>query len=146
MASVFDVAQCLLYLDEKQEGDGISHLKLQKLAYYCQGFFLALFDRPLFNENIEAWQHGPVCRDLYQEYKKFGSNRIELASSDFDPEAVLGEEEFGLVEEVYQVFGQFTAWKLRDMTHEEAPWREAFPSESSITPESMKAYFRTQLN
>ena len=54
MANLQDVAQCFLYLDAQQEGDGISNLKLQKLAYYAQGFFCALYNKPLFDNKIFA--------------------------------------------------------------------------------------------
>ncbi|OQY42717.1 MAG: hypothetical protein B6240_13665 [Desulfobacteraceae bacterium 4572_87] len=56
-------------LDE-EAGDLISNLKLQKLVYYAQGFYLALYDEPLFNEPIEAWTHGPVIRELYRSYNE----------------------------------------------------------------------------
>ena len=48
------------------------NLKLQKLVYYAQAWHLALRDVPLFEEDFEAWVHGPVIPALYQEYKKFG--------------------------------------------------------------------------
>ncbi len=34
-----------------------SHLKLQKLLYYIQGFHLARFDNPIIDEDFEAWVH-----------------------------------------------------------------------------------------
>ena len=42
----------------------MSHLKLQKILFYCQAYHLAYFDKALFNEDFEAWVHGPVCRDV----------------------------------------------------------------------------------
>ncbi len=48
----------------EEYGELISNLKLQKLLYYAQGFHLALYDKLLFSEDIEAWQHGPVVRDV----------------------------------------------------------------------------------
>lgn len=58
--SILDVAAYFLWLDNEREGDGISNMKLQKPAYYAQGFHLALFDTALFDERVEAWDHGPV--------------------------------------------------------------------------------------
>src|SRR5260363_307462 len=60
MVSVFDVANYFLTLVEEEVGDALSNLKIQKLVYYAQGFHLALFSRPLFENAIEAWTHGPV--------------------------------------------------------------------------------------
>jgi uncharacterized phage-associated protein len=50
-----DIAQYLIHLANLEEDDPITNLKLQKLLYYVQGFHLALFDSPLFSENIVAW-------------------------------------------------------------------------------------------
>ena len=54
----------------------VTHLKLQKLAYYCQGLHLAVYDLPLFSDEFEAWRHGPVVSTLYHEYKKYGEQFI----------------------------------------------------------------------
>ena len=47
MSNVHDVANSFLLLDKLNDGEGISHLKLQKLVYYAQGFYLAIFDRAM---------------------------------------------------------------------------------------------------
>ena len=47
--------------------DPVTNLKLQKLLYYAQGWYLAFFDEPLFDERIEAWLHGPVVPPIYQD-------------------------------------------------------------------------------
>ena len=144
MAQITDVAECFLYLDDTNEGDGISNLKLQKMAYYAQGFYSAIFDKPLFDNMISAWSHGPVVPDLYHNYKKYGSNRIPVPS-DFD-RASLSTEEFELLEEVFEVFGQYSAWKLRNMTHEESPWLNHEINAGSIPLTEITEYFKTRLN
>lgn len=144
MANVHDVAKCFLYLDDTNEGDGISNLKLQKLAYYAQGFYSAIFDKPLFTDQISAWAHGPVVSTLYHEYKQYGSNRIPV-SSNFD-KASLSTDEFELIEEVFEVFGQYSAWKLRNMTHEEAPWLNHENDADEIPLQEITEYFKTRIN
>jgi uncharacterized phage-associated protein len=47
-----------------------------KLVYYAQGFALALLDRPLFPQHIEAWIYGPVVPALYREYKSYEADTI----------------------------------------------------------------------
>lgn len=143
MATAKDVAQYLLKLDEQHGGEGISNLKLQKLAYYSQVFFGAIYDKPLFNERVEAWTHGPVIPDLYHEYKCHGSNLIP--SSGIPNETSLSKEEAELVSEVYDVFGQFSAWKLRNMTHEESPWKDNEDRAGEISFDEMKRYFKTRI-
>ena len=144
MASVLDVAKLFISLSSDDDS-GISNLKLQKLAYYAQGFHLALFDgEPLFDESIEAWTHGPVVPELYHHYKKFGKSPIDPESIELTHE--LNSEQVSLIEEVHDVFGQFSAWKLRDMTHEETPWL-AHESDASVIPhDELLEYFRTRVH
>ena len=71
-----DVADYFLFLVDDPSGDNLSNLKLQKLVYYAQGFYLAIHDRPLFDDAICAWEHGPVVPSLYRRYKKYGSGGI----------------------------------------------------------------------
>lgn len=144
MANLTDVAQCFLFLDSSNDGDGISNLKLQKLVYYAQGFHSAIFDNPLFSEEISAWTHGPVVSDLYNEYKQYGNNHIPEVQ-DFDKDS-LTKDEFELIEEVFEVFGQFSAWKLRNMTHEEAPWLEHEADAGVIPKQTITEYFKTKIN
>lgn len=40
--------------------------KLQKLLYYAQGWHLAVTDRRLFAEDLEAWAEGPVIRSVWE--------------------------------------------------------------------------------
>ncbi len=145
MASVQDVADYFLYLDEESNGDGISNLKLQKLVYYAQGFFSALNDgKPLFPDMIRAWQHGPVIPDLYHKYKEYGKNPIPTPL-DFSTDKVTADEA-EIIEEVFEVFGQFSAWKLRNMTHEEAPWLDNELRAGEIPLEEMTTYFKTRIH
>ncbi|MBW4552995.1 MAG: DUF4065 domain-containing protein [Aphanocapsa sp. GSE-SYN-MK-11-07L] len=138
-----DVAKYFLSLTDEDSGDLISNLKLQKLVYYAQGFHLALYDEPLFEERIEAWTHGPVVPDLYSAYKHLGLNAIPRPTDlDF---SVYDERTRELLDEVYQVHGQFSAWKLCNMTHDEPPWKNAIANGGVITASSMKEFFKTQL-
>jgi uncharacterized phage-associated protein len=143
MLSAKAVAKYFLSRVDEDAGDGISNLKLQKLVYYAQGFHLALHGAPLFREQIEAWEHGPVVPELYREYKRYGSASIP-SPDDFDPDEY-DADVAGLLDEVYDVFGQYSAWKLRNMTHEERPWLEAYGDGDRgrvISPESMREYFK----
>jgi uncharacterized phage-associated protein len=142
MANVNDVAKYFLAQVDEEAGDLISNLKLQKLVYYAQGFHLALYGVALFDAPIEAWQHGPVVPELYHAYKEFGSSAIPCPE-DFDFQA-LSVEARDLLDEVYSVYGQFSAWKLRDMTHDEAPWKETSIN-CVISHETLRDYFKTRL-
>lgn len=138
------IAHYFLHLDEKNDGGGISNLKLQKLVYYAQGYYSAIFNKPLFKEDIFAWQHGPVIPDLYHAFKKFGSDNLQTPD-DFDPSSIT-KEESSLIYDIYDEFGQFAAWKLRDMTHQEPPWKDHSSSDKPIPFEEITSYFKEQLD
>jgi uncharacterized phage-associated protein len=138
-----DVANYFLSLTDEDAGDLISNLKLQKLVYYAQGFHLALYHEPLFGEAIEAWTHGPAIPSLYHHYQGLGANAIPRPTHlDFD---IYDTQTRELLDEVHQVYGQFSAWKLRNMTHREPPWQEAKQNGGIIAQRSMQDFFQTQL-
>ena len=139
MLSAKKVAEYFLSLSDEDLGDMISNLKLQKLCYYAQGFSLALYNKPLFKEEIVAWNHGPVVPELYREYKEYGANGIPVPNVDLTKYT---KEEKELMNEVYTVYGQFSAWKLVNMTHSEAPWNNTNINEV-ISHENMKTFFNT---
>lgn len=129
----------------REVGDPLTNLKLQKLLFYAQGWFLALQDRPLFDERIEAWPHGPVVPPIYGVFKKWGWSPIaeDVVLIEFSKEVKAH------LDEVMKVFGGFTAYTLEQMTHNEKPWIDARgsllpdePSTSVISQDSMKTHFR----
>ncbi|EGQ8953008.1 SocA family protein [Vibrio parahaemolyticus] len=143
MADVKDVAKYFILLADEND-EGISNLKLQKLVYYAQGFYLALNEETLFDADIEAWAHGPVVPELYHDYKDFGREAID-SDPRFNPHTRLMKGEIEHIEEIFDVFGQFSAWKLRNMTHEESPWIENEGHAGVISKRDLKAYFDTRV-
>jgi uncharacterized phage-associated protein len=118
--------------------------KLQKLVYYSQAWSLVWDERPLFPERIEAWANGPVSPDLYAQHR--GRFAIQFLSVG-DPAAIdeLGRE---TVDAVLEYYGDKHPQWLSDLTHAEAPWRDArggLPPgahcQTEITPEAMAAYY-----
>ncbi len=141
MLTAKDIARFFIK-KSSDEDDCITNLKLQKLLYYAQGFHLALFDKPLFEEDIEAWTHGPVVPDVYHEYKKYGKNPLPAENIKVDDVVgKLTDEQFNFLNEIWSVFGQYSPWKLRNMTHEEEPWMNNEKNASVISKEELKDYF-----
>lgn len=142
-----DIAYKLIYTaqeDEPNGGERLTNLKLQKLLYYQQGYHLAVFGTPLFDEDIEAWMYGPVVPCVYDEFSKSGSNALPITTSNV---IRLNEEEEVLFNQVYQAYRDFSAIGLMNRTHNEQPWQQALPHDRGtiISHESMKSYFKTQL-
>ncbi len=140
--SAVDVANVFLKLSEPESGEILTNLKLQKLVYYAQGFHLAIINKPLFEEEILHWTHGPVVYELYSTLRKYGDGQVPV-QEDFSTDKFT-KEQIALIDEVKKVYGQFSAWKLRDMTHKEKPWLDTKKDEV-ITKDALKAYFTTLL-
>lgn len=143
MLTCYDVADYFLSKVDDETDELISNMKLQKLVYYAQGCHLALFDEPLFSEPIKAWAHGPVIPSLYRKYKDFGAQGIQLPAEGIDL-SKYEKRVCDLLDDIYEVYGQYSAWKLRNLTHEEPPWKDT-PQDGEIRHESMKRYFKTLL-
>lgn len=135
---VEDVANFILILgNQYDDGDPISPLKLQKLLYYCQGIHLAAYDCPLFDEDIEAWEHGPVVVSIWYKYREYGNRAINAPSVVVSS---LADIQKRLVEKVYDAYGQYTAWKLRNLTHQNGPWKQTRRNRV-ISHEAMRLHF-----
>lgn len=140
--SCFDVAEYFLSKTDDEAGDVMSNLQLQKLVYYAQGFSLALKGEPLFREPLTAWQHGPVCVPLFERYERNGTSGIPAPEIvEFDK---FSQDERDLLDEVYAVYGQFAAWKLRNMSCNEAPLKST-PVGCVIPNAVMMRCFRERL-
>lgn len=138
-----DIANELLRLAEREdEGDLMSNLKLQKMLYYQQGFHLAYFGTPLFDEEIEAWMYGPVVPEVYDAYDHYGRNGIEANP---DKEMTFEPEEWRLFLKVFDIYGQYSAIGLMNMTHQEPTWMNVRKGHGSvISKESMTSFFKTR--
>jgi len=139
-----DIANKLLsHAANNGEGELMSNMKLQKMLYYQQGFHLAYFNNtPLFDEDIEAWMYGPVVPCVYEYFKDKGSMGLEP----FADEIALSDIEEKLFNEVFQVYGAYSASGLMNMTHQELPWQTTPTGVgNTISLEKMVQFFKTRL-
>jgi uncharacterized phage-associated protein len=145
MITAANTAKYLLTLDDQDAGDLTSNLKLQKLLYYSQGIHLAMRGGPLFVDAIEAWQHGPVCPTVYREYREHGAKGLPIPT-EFDLDLIPAPAR-EVLDEVHCVYGQFSAWRLREMTHDEPPWRDHYREgvKVVIPQQAMREFFLTVL-
>lgn len=109
------------YIIEKYKD--ITPLLLEKILYYCQAFYMALFDNTMFEDDCEAWVHGPVYPAIYQKYKKYTYERI-YERAEYFAEDILDEEKKKVIDCVMNSFGLFSAKVLENMTHLEDPWKK----------------------
>lgn len=112
----------------------ITNLKLQKLLYYIQSWHLVYFDKhPLFKVEPEAWVNGPVYREIYGDYKPYGSLEIKLGYDVSIKDSyqksleklALTEAQQKYMQSVLDHFSNKSTEELVLRTHREGPWNEA---------------------
>lgn len=147
---VFIVAKYFIWKNKKNH-IGLTNKKLQKLLYYAQAWSLVRRNKKLFQEDIEAWIHGPAIPSVYSEFKKFGFKEIQV-DVDEDEFSDLSESEKKILDSVWQVYGKYDADYLELLSHNEEPWikaRNGAPpynaSNSVIDTNVMKDFYGRQI-
>lgn len=144
MENIYAVAKYFLHKET------MTHKKLQKLCYFAQAWHLANYGTGLVPNRFEAWAHGPVSPDLYSRYRDWGWEPLPMVEDEpeFDDERV---KDF--LEEVYDVYGDYSADELENITHKEMPWRNARKgckpgsySRNPISLNDMKRYYGERIN
>ena len=130
------------YFLDKADGERttLTPMKIIKLVYIAHGWHLALTDKPLIKENVEAWIYGPVIPELYHEFKKYGNTPIQEYAMEImapvvtssPPDLPFSIEQF--LDRVWEVYKRFTAIELSQMTHQEnTPWDRTIKTSSDKT-------------
>lgn len=137
-ATALDVAEYLL-----EKAGPLEALKLQKLVYYSQAWSLVWEGSPAFNEEVQAWIHGPVVPELYQMH----AHQTEVLAVGGHSERV-SDATRACVNEVLLYYGHKSGTELRALTHAEGPWRNArgdtpenMPSTEPISRETMRSFY-----
>ncbi len=150
MYSPINIAKYFL-LRGREEGIPISLIKLQKLLYFAHGWHLAMFDKPLLSEKVQAWKYGPIIPSLYELYIRFGNEPINtegLTLNGFRP----GEKLINFLDFVWEVYKNYSPTELSTLTHVgESPWEKAIADNEGlaglnqpIDDELIKDYFRRE--
>lgn len=146
MATIFDVANYFLYRANENDENSITPLKLQKLCYYAQAWNLVWEDKPIFDEEFQAWPHGPANSALYSAYKKYRWTPIKKIKK-FD-QSVFDAKEIETLDEVWEAYGIFDGAYLEKLTHQETPWvsardgvKDGAHCNNVISQESMLDYY-----
>lgn len=101
----------------------ITNLKLQKILYYIQKDFLQNLGYPAFEEEIQAWRHGPVVPSIYDEYKRFVAMPIIQSSINTDD---VNPEELNHISQVCNRYLNVLPWDMVQKTHSEKAWRSNY--------------------
>lgn len=135
---MIDCLNAACYFIMRAYEDGLeaemTNMKVQKLLYYAQSLHLALYNEPLFEAEIQAWRYGPVCPPAYKFYSEFEAKQLPIPQQ--ESLLQLPSEKKELLEETWEYFGSYHAYRLSEMTHGEFPWKRArkgLPPQASST-------------
>jgi uncharacterized phage-associated protein len=125
-------------------GRPISNLQLQKILYYIQGIFLGVTGNGVFNEEIEAWQYGPVVPEVYYKFNVYASSEI---TKKYDVDLEFEEEEQSIIDMIIEEKSKLSAWQLVSDTHNEMPWLDTYKGNNKVIDNRLIAdYFKGAIN
>lgn len=118
----------------------VSNLRLQKLLYYVQLYFLMCTGQPCFSDRVEAWDFGPVVPNVYHQYKRFGSMIIQEVND--QAENGLDTDDRQLIDQMLDKCSYKTTRELVEISHQQSPWRKAYnnPLSNEITMNSIREF------
>lgn len=131
VSTAASVANEFLSLGEREGGKvpPIDQMKLQKLLFYAHAWHLAHNEKPLFDEDFEAWPWGSVVADIYSQTRKFGRSAVTGRILEFSPDngfvapSGVCDDLKSFIEEVWNVHKNFTGIQLSNATHAHGePW------------------------
>ena len=108
-----------------RHGRTITNLSLQKLVYLAHGWYYAITDTPLINEDFQAWRYGPVVYSLYNALRSYGAGVVtdKIPSSFCVP---TDSEDYKFLQAVYEKYGSLSVTQLVALTHQPgSPWEKA---------------------
>lgn len=130
-------------------GYEITNLALQKLLYYTNAIFLLTYETPLFEDDCEAWVHGPVYPSIYDKYKEFGHQQIQDCNLCSGYLKIFTNEEKKIMDYVLENLAIYNGKILEKSTHREQPWlelREGYleyePCSEIISKKAILQYFK----
>ena len=155
----YDVLEICRYVIKYSNdmGYGVSNLKLQKLLYFIQVTWVVRRHASCFDEDIVAWDFGPVVPRAYREYKSYGGMDIytrdkywyEDPKNPWNsrwiayPECTITDQDKDLINKVVDHFRGYSATSMLRLTHQQSPWIDAYKKGNGtvITNESLWEYF-----
>lgn len=111
-----------------EDGVQITPMKVLKLTYIAHGWYLALTDHPLINEQTEAWKYGPVVRSVYDAFKRYGKGDINQLAFGFGSSVTLkpikdNKQVTDLLDDIWRIYGRLSGTQLSNLTHQPGtPW------------------------
>jgi uncharacterized phage-associated protein len=144
------VAKKLVMLSQ-ESNNTLTPMQLIKLVYLCQGWMLGLYGRQLFTDEVEAWQYGPVIRDVYQHVKAYKSGPVDFDEfSSVSDDCNFDEDEALVIDGVYNQYSHLSGVQLSTLTHQlGTPWSltwESSGKNASVSNDLIEHHYKTLMN
>lgn len=136
------------------EGIEVTPMKLLKLVYIANGWYLGYESEPLIDEGSQAWKYGPVIVSVYNAFKSYGSDMIEQMHMPTDE---IREEFQSLMSDsyatsflrmVWNAYKDYDGLELSALTHQEGtPWSQTYNrSNTSLIPNNIiREYYEKKI-
>ena len=145
-----DVANFFITLCSHNPENDLTNLKLNKLVYYAQAWYLVKTGKPLFPEQIEAWDFGPVVNSVYSSFESVGSYEILRDTYGSFSEEDIPDDALDILMDVYFNYGKYAASYLVTLTHVKGgPWDAVYKDGEKHIPipnDSIKEYFEAHMD
>lgn len=114
--------------EEFSGNNDLTNLKLQKLLYFAQVEYMQSHDgEPLFDDDIEAWQYGPVVREVYNAFAQCGAYFITDFDIDYSEFGEIDSERAKFLDDFLKKGTAYSAWSLVNKTHEKnSAWDKTY--------------------
>ncbi|MDY4347988.1 Panacea domain-containing protein [Pectobacterium brasiliense] len=128
-------------------GTPITQMQAQKLTYIAHGISLGHRGVGILSDPVCAWRYGPVVPSLYHSLKHYGSMPITTpvnAHSFFGSSLDMDGYVSGLIQNVYNIYGRYSAEVLSEFTHRQGtPWQQTYQTygDAVIDDRLIKNYY-----
>lgn len=152
MYRAMDVARHVINYSNKN-GYEISNIRLQKVLYFTQAYFIIKRNELCFSDDLYAWQYGPVIPEVYYEFRGWGSMSIptitrvtakgyKIRTIQYIDSVIFDEDKI-LIDHVTDETSNMTVHELIRISHNQPPWRRSYSygRKRLIPKEYMKEYF-----
>lgn len=140
-----DVAYYILnYYNDRN--DPINNLKLQKLLYFTQVYFIKIKNTKLFNEEIQMWRHGGDVPDVYQTFRKYVSQHIWLTDQAFINAKPLSDDDKALINTILIRTHELSGWDLVGLIQKSEIYKETYIKDAPQYVLSLSDLKNAQIN